>query len=65
MPDDARVEAAPASDVFLCHAGEDKAEVVDALVAALQERGVRVWYDAFEVRLGDDFRRKMERSAPT
>ena len=29
-------------------------------MAALQDRDLRVWYDAFEIRLGDDFRLKME-----
>jgi tetratricopeptide (TPR) repeat protein len=47
-------------DVFVSHASEDKAAFVDDLVKALSERGLRVWYDAFEIALGDDFRRKME-----
>ena len=49
-----------AYDVFVSHASEDKAAFVDDLVRALGERGVRVWYDSFEIALGDDFRRKME-----
>ena len=48
-------------DVFVSHASEDKAEFVDDLVRALSERGLRVWYDTFEITLGDDFRRQMER----
>src|SRR5262249_41754830 len=32
-------------DVFICHAGEDKADVVDPLAHALTKRGLRVWYD--------------------
>jgi tetratricopeptide (TPR) repeat protein len=47
-------------DVFISHASEDKAAFVDDLVKVLHERGLRVWYDSFEIKLGDDFRRKME-----
>jgi hypothetical protein len=47
-------------DVFVCHASEDKAEFVEPLVRALEARDLRVWYDRFEIRLGDDFRRRME-----
>jgi hypothetical protein len=49
-----------AHDVFISHASEDKAAFVDDLVKVLHARGLRVWYDAFEIKLGDDFRRKME-----
>jgi tetratricopeptide (TPR) repeat protein len=47
-------------DVFVSHASEDKARFVEPLNAALRERGIRIWYDAYEIRLGDDFRRKMD-----
>lgn len=47
-------------DVFVSHASEDKARFVDSFVAALEERGLLVWYDANEIRLGDDFRRRMD-----
>ncbi|HYC90127.1 MAG TPA: tetratricopeptide repeat protein [Thermoanaerobaculia bacterium] len=47
-------------DVFVSHASEDKTRFVEPLVAALRERGLRVWYDSHEIRLGDDFRRKMD-----
>jgi tetratricopeptide (TPR) repeat protein len=47
-------------DVFISHASEDKVAFVDDLVKVLHERGLRVWYDSFEIKLGDDFRRKME-----
>jgi hypothetical protein len=50
----------PDYDVFVSHASEDKARFVDSFVAALRERGLRVWYDGNEIRVGDDFRRKME-----
>ena len=47
-------------DVFVSHASEDKARFVEPLIAALRERGIRVWYDSHEIRVGDDFRRKMD-----
>ncbi|MGZ8730184.1 MAG: tetratricopeptide repeat protein [Thermoanaerobaculia bacterium] len=47
-------------DVFVSHASEDKARFVEPLIAALQERGLRVWYDSNEIRVGDDFRLRMD-----
>jgi Domain of unknown function (DUF1883)/TIR domain len=40
-------------DVFISHATEDKQEVVRPLAHALQENGLDVWYDEFELRIGD------------
>ncbi|MFI5285405.1 MAG: toll/interleukin-1 receptor domain-containing protein [Candidatus Dormibacteria bacterium] len=40
-------------DIFLSHASEDKAAFVDALVAALENSGLTVWYSPFELHLGD------------
>lgn len=48
-------------DVFVSYASEDKEEVVRPLVKALQEHGLRVWYDEFEVRIGDSLRRKIDK----
>lgn len=47
-------------DVFISHASEDKDAVVRPLATALQEKGVRVWYDEFEMRIGDSLRRKID-----
>lgn len=47
-------------DVFVSHASEDKAHFVDSFVVALEAHGLRVWYDSNEIRLGDDFRRRMD-----
>ncbi len=47
-------------DCFLSHASEDKAEIVEPLVAELRGRGLRVWFDADEIRIGDSFRKAME-----
>jgi hypothetical protein len=48
-------------DVFISHASEDKDEVVRPLATALQAAGLSVWYDEFELRIGDSLRRKIDR----
>lgn len=47
-------------DVFISHAWEDKEAVVRPLAHALVERGVTVWYDEFQLRIGDSLRRKID-----
>lgn len=47
-------------DVFISHATEDKEEVVSPLVYALQEQDLNVWYDEFELKIGDSLRRKID-----
>lgn len=47
-------------DVFISHASEDKEVVVRALAKALGSRGLAVWYDEFELRIGDSLRRKID-----
>ena len=47
-------------DVFISHASEDKDKVVRPLAHALQDDGLTVWYDEFELRLGDSLRRKID-----
>lgn len=53
-------ESAREYDVFVSHANEDKDEVVRPLAHALQAAGLRVWYDEFELRIGDSLRRKID-----
>ena len=48
-------------DVFICHASEDKKDVARPLAAALVLKGFSVWYDEYELRLGDSLRRSIER----
>lgn len=48
-------------DVFISHASEDKDEVVRPLATALRDGGLSVWYDEFELRIGDSLRRKIDR----
>lgn len=47
-------------DVFISHASEDKDAIVRPLANALQSDGLRVWYDEFELRIGDSLRRKID-----
>jgi uncharacterized protein YxjI len=49
-----------AYDLFISHATEDKDGIVRGLVTALRDRGVNVWYDEFELRIGDSLRRKID-----
>jgi hypothetical protein len=47
-------------DVFVSHASEDKDGVVRPLSEALRERGLEIWFDEFELRIGDSLRRKID-----
>ena len=47
-------------DVFISHASEDKDSVVRPLAHALSASGLKVWYDEFELRIGDSLRRKID-----
>jgi hypothetical protein len=47
-------------DVFISHATEDKDAVVRPLAKALQDLGLSVWYDEFELHIGDSLRRKID-----
>jgi hypothetical protein len=48
-------------DVFISHASEDKNEVVRPLALALQDKSLRVWYDEFELKIGDSLRQKIDK----
>ena len=48
-------------DVFISHASEDKDDVVRPLAHALRAGGLSVWYDEFELRIGDSLRRKIDK----
>jgi AbiTii/TIR domain len=47
-------------DVFISHASEDKNTVVRPLARALSDKGLKVWYDEFELKIGDSLRRKID-----
>ena len=48
-------------DVFISHASEDKDEVVRPLANALRGRKLNVWYDEFELKIGDSLRQKIDK----
>jgi hypothetical protein len=50
----------PIRDVFISHASEDKEEIARPLVETLKKRGLSVWFDEYELTLGDPLRRKIE-----
>lgn len=47
-------------DVFISHAGEDKDPVARPLATELRDRGFDVWFDEFELRIGDRLRRSID-----
>ena len=47
-------------DFFISHASEDKDSFVRELAKKLVERGCRVWYDEFELKIGDSLRKKID-----
>jgi len=51
---------AKAYDVFISHASEDKDLFVRPLANALRERDLAVWFDEFELMVGDSLRRKID-----
>ena len=48
-------------DVFISHASEDKEAFVRPLAEALVIGGLMVWYDEFELKIGDSLRRKIDK----
>lgn len=46
-------------DLFISHASEDKVSFVRPFVQALIHEGVSVWYDEFELTIGDDLLTKI------
>ena len=47
-------------DVFISHASEDKDDFVRPFAQLLREKGLIVWYDEFELKIGDRLRRKID-----
>jgi hypothetical protein len=48
-------------DAFISHATEDKEKVVKPLANALTRMKYRVWYDEFELRVGDSLRKSIDK----
>lgn len=47
-------------DFFISHASEDKDDIVRDLAEALRDSGFEVWYDEFELKIGDSLRKKID-----
>jgi hypothetical protein len=61
LPPEVEAGGAEVWDVFISHASEDKDVVARPLAEALRARGVKVWLDETELRIGDSLRRKIDR----
>ncbi len=48
-------------DAFICHASEDKDDFVRPLAEALTQRGLRIWFDEFTLKVGDRLRQSIDR----
>jgi hypothetical protein len=47
-------------DVFISHASEDKESLVRPLAVALAQHGFKVWYDEFELKIGDSLSKSID-----
>lgn len=54
-----------ASHLFLSHASEDKESIVEPLVVELKKCGLEVWYDRFNLKLGDNLRTELDKALQT
>ena len=48
-------------DAFISHASEDKEDLVRPLAEKLQQAGFSIWYDEFQLKVGDGLRRSIDR----
>ncbi len=54
-----------AFDAFISHASEDKEAFVEPLAVELRKRGLNVWFDKFELKVGSSLRESIERGLAT
>jgi hypothetical protein len=47
-------------DVFISYASEDRDEVAEPLAQHLRSEGLNVWFDRFELRLGDSLHARID-----
>lgn len=52
-------------DAFISHASEDKDDFVRPLSGILKEYGFRIWYDEFELEIGDSLRESIDKGLVT
>ena len=48
-------------DAFIGHASEDKDDFVRPLADGLKKRGLSVWFDECELKVGDSLRESIDR----
>lgn len=48
-------------DLFVSHASEDKEDIVKPLVNELERYGLKVWYDEFELKIGDSLSESIDK----
>lgn len=48
-------------DAFISHASEDKDTLVAPLASMLKELGAKVWYDEFELKVGDSLSKSIDK----
>jgi len=58
---EAMVEEEKKFDFFISHASEDKEEFVKPLAERMKEIGLNIWYDEFELKIGDSLRRSIDK----
>jgi TIR domain len=58
---DGRKQSEHEWDVFISHASEDKEAIARPLAEALVNAGLKVWYEAFSLKLGDSLRQSIDR----
>ena len=56
---DAMVSSLPEYDVFLSHANQDKAEIVDELYESLEKLGISIFYDKETLEWGDNWKKRI------
>ena len=54
-------QSAKTYDFFICHASEDKDDLVRKLAELLKANGASVWYDEFTIMVGSKLRREIDR----
>lgn len=56
-----RSDAKTTYDAFISHATEDKDDLVRPLADILKSKGHSIWYDEFQLRVGDSLRRSIDK----
>jgi len=46
-------------DIFICHASEDKDEIVRPMVESFNQSNISCWYDEAEIKWGDSITQKV------